>query len=66
MHIACSVYRLQNEEDAVRNINTKQLIMKNKRLYNDLCEILHVLEDEFYVTFNDDEIANIIQIIKQC
>lgn len=66
MHIACSVYRLQNEEDAVRNINTKQLIMKNKRLYNDLCEILRVLEDEFYIKFNDDEIANIIQIIKQC
>ena len=66
MHIACSIYRLQNGWESVKNINTKQLVQKNKRLYHDLREILSLIEEEFYIEFNDDEIANIIQIIKQC
>ncbi|WP_305152025.1 PRD domain-containing protein [uncultured Dubosiella sp.] len=66
MHIACLIYRLQNDGETIKNGNTRQLILKNKRLYNDLCEILHLAEEEFYVRFNDDEIANIIQIIKKC
>jgi hypothetical protein len=40
--------------------------MKNKRLYNGLKEILHLIEEEFLIVFDDDELANIIQIIKQC
>ena len=65
MHIACSIYRLQNENKSVKNGQTKHIILKNKRLYNDLKEILHLIEEEFYVEFNDDELANIIQIIRQ-
>ncbi len=39
---------------------------QNKRLYNGLKEILHLIEEEFLIVFDDDELANIIQIIKQC
>ena len=66
MHIACSIYRLQNENKSVKNGQTKHIILKNKRLYNDLKELLHLIEEEFCVEFNDDELANIIQIIRQC
>ena len=33
MHIACSIYRLQNENKSVKNGQTKHIILKNKRLY---------------------------------
>lgn len=66
MHLACAIYRLQNDGKSNRNINASQLISKNKRLYNDLCEILNIIEDEFYIKFDDNEIAYIIQIIKKC
>ena len=66
MHIACSIYRMQNGEKSVKNGQAKHIIMKNKRLYNGLKEILHLIEEEFLIVFDDDELANIIQIIKQC
>ncbi|WP_040210942.1 PRD domain-containing protein [Clostridium polynesiense] len=66
MHIACSIYRMQNQQFRPRNEQSNRIISKNKRLYNDLKDILAKAEDEFYVKFNDDEYANIIQIIKQC
>ncbi|WP_276886299.1 PRD domain-containing protein [Allobaculum stercoricanis] len=66
MHLACATYRLQNDERSTRNVNAKELISKNKRLYNDLCEVLSLIEDEFYIKFDDNEIAYIIQIIKKC
>ena len=40
MHIACSIYRMQNGEKSVKNGQAKHIIMKNKRLYNGLKEIL--------------------------
>ena len=66
MHIACSIYRMQNGEKSVKNGQAKHIRMKNKRLYNGLKEILHLIEEEFLIVFDDDELANIIQIIKQC
>ena len=66
LHIACSIYRMQNGEKSVKNGQAKHIIMKNKRLYNGLKEILHLIEEEFLIVFDDDELANIIQIIKQC
>lgn len=66
MHIACLIYRLQNDGETPKNVNTKQLILKNKRLYNDLCEILHTAEEEFYIRFQDDDVANMIQMIRMC
>ena len=66
MHIACSVHRIQNDEKPIKNGNATQIIAKNKRLYNNLRDILNLLEKEFCIQFNDDEIANIIQYIKKC
>lgn len=57
---------MQNGEKSVKNGQAKHIIMKNKRLYNGLKEILHLIEEEFLIVFDDDELANIIQIIKQC
>lgn len=66
LHIACSIYRMQQQEPLPKNGQTQRIIAKNKRLYNDLKEFLSLAEDEFYVHFDDDELANIIQIIKKC
>lgn len=66
MHIACSIHRIQNDEQPIKNGNATQIIIKNKRLYNNIRDILNLLEKEFYIQFNDDEIANIIQYIKKC
>ena len=66
MHIACMIYRTQNQEEAPVNRQSSYIISKNKRLYNDLKDILASVEAEFYITVSDDEVANIIQIIRQC
>ena len=66
MHIACMIYRIQKQETAPQNRHTQSIIAKNKRLYHDLKESLARVESEFYISINDDELANIIQIIKRC
>lgn len=66
MHIACMIYRIQKQETAPQNRHTQNIIAKNKRLYHDLKESLARVESEFYISINDDELANIIQIIKRC
>lgn len=65
MHIACSLHRMLAEEKMPANIHREAILQKNKRLYNDIKDILQPLEEEFEVIFHDDEIANIICIIKQ-
>ena len=47
------------------NNNREKNISRQKRLYNDLKDILKPLEDKFQVTFGDDELANVIGIVKQ-
>lgn len=66
MHIACSIYNIQQQTQAPQNRQAQRIISKNKRLYHDLKKILTLAEEEFYVRFSDDELANIIQIIKKC
>lgn len=66
MHIACSIYHLQQQKEPPKNGQAQRIISKNKRLYNDLKDFLTLVEEEFYVQFSDDELANIIQIIKKC
>lgn len=65
MHIACSIYRIQQGEKSPANIHKDSILNKNKRLYNDIKDLLAVLEEVFSMIFNDDEVANIICIIKQ-
>ena len=66
IHIVCTIYHLQNGEESEKNKAKEKIIFKNKKLYNDLKDILSVIEDEFYIKFSDDEISYIIQIIKKC
>ncbi len=65
MHIACSIYHMQRNTPLPQNPTAQRVIAKNKRLYNDLKDFLAPAEAEFYVKFSDDELANIIQIIKR-
>ena len=65
MHIACAIYRMQQGGEMPVNINREKIISRQKRLYNDLKDILKPLEDKFQVTFGDDELANVIGIVKQ-
>lgn len=45
MHIACLIHRLQNDKTTVKNRSAKQILLRNKRLYNDLREILRIAEE---------------------
>lgn len=65
MHIACSIPRIKANRELPLNVYKDSIISKNKRLYHKLKDILEPVESEMGVLFNDDEIATIIEIIKQ-
>lgn len=65
LHIACAIQRMLTKGNMPVTINRESLISKNKRLYNDLQDILKPLEEMFEIHFSDDELACIIAIIKQ-
>ena len=64
LHVACCIYRMQKENYTSENIHRDAILNKNKRLYYSLKDVLLPLEEEFEIRFNDDEIANIISIIR--
>lgn len=63
MHIACSISRIKMNEPFPTNFHKNSVIIKHKRLYHELKEILKPLEDSMMVEFSDDELATIIEII---
>jgi len=65
MHIACNIQRIKNDDRAVLHMNKERIISRNKRLYNGIKDILQPMEQAFEINFNNDEIANIISIIKE-
>lgn len=65
LHIACSIYSIINKEDIRKNPKRNLILNKNKRLYNDLKEFLTPFEEYYCINFNDDELANIISIVKK-
>lgn len=65
LHIACNVYALVNHESPAINYKKETILNKHKRLYNDLIGLLEPIEEAYQIHFNDDEIANIISIIKK-
>lgn len=65
MHIACSVHRLASEGVQLHNTQSDTILNKNKRLYNELKEVVHPIEKAYKISFNDDELAYIISMIKQ-
>lgn len=64
VHIACSIGRMVNHEPMPMNVKKNQILSSNKRLYYEIKEILAPIEKVMEITFNDDEIAIIIEIIK--
>lgn len=66
MHIACNIQRIKDNDRGIQqHIHKERVISRNKMLYNDIKDILGSLEEAFEINFNDDEIANIISIIKK-
>jgi len=65
MHVACSVQRIKEDNFGAHHPHRDNIIKRNKRLYNNLKDIFKPLENAFEIELNDDEIANIISIIKK-
>ena len=65
LHISCAVERIRKGENMPEKTNRKAIISRNKRLYNDLHDILWGVEDTFGIQFSDDELAYIIGIVKK-
>ena len=64
MHVACSINRIKSGEGFLKNIHKEGILLHNKKLYHSLKDILAELEAAMNFTFNDDELATIIEIIK--
>lgn len=64
VHIACSIGRMINHEPMPINVKKDQILNKNKSLYNHIKDILAPMEKAMDVSFSDDELAIIIEIIK--
>lgn len=64
MHVACSINRIKSGEGFLKNIHKEGILLHNKKLYHSLKDILAELEAAMSFTFNDDELATIIEIIK--
>lgn len=65
MHIATNIHRLQHEIESAPNYKTNLILNRNKKLYNDLQDVMASIESEFSIEFKEDDFANIIGIIKQ-
>ena len=65
LHISCAVERIRKGENMPEKTNRQAIISRNKRLYNDLHDILWGVEDTFGIQFSDDDLAYIIGIVKK-
>jgi len=65
IHIACAINRLIAREPMPQNLYREQIIRQNSRDYRELMRLLHPLEKSFHVVFSDNELANIITIIRK-
>lgn len=65
VHLASLVSRLQQEGTTPDNPVKDRIITSHKRLFYELTEIVTPLEEEFGIEIPEDEIANIISIIKE-
>lgn len=64
IHIACCMEHILEGRDMPINRNKNEVIRENHRLYEELRSSFQVLEREFGITFDENEFANIISIIK--
>ncbi len=64
LHLACLINRIKSGAELPINVHRDALLLKNKRAYNDIKDIIVDLEEDTEVTIGDDEIATIIEILK--
>ena len=65
VHIACSINRCCANEPTPVNIQKNQIIAKYEKLFRSLLKIFKPVERAFDIIISDDEIANIISMIKK-
>jgi transcriptional regulatory protein LevR len=64
IHIACCMEHMKDGSIMPVNIYKNDIIGENQSLYQAIKSSFKVIEEEFKVVFDDNEIANIISIIK--
>lgn len=64
VHIACCIEYMLEKVPMSVNIYKNDILMENDELYNLIKKSFSIIEKEFNVEFSDDELANIISIIK--
>jgi transcriptional regulatory protein LevR/transcriptional regulator with AAA-type ATPase domain len=65
MHIACNINRMLGKEPLLQNMRKEQILNSYDAVYKKILQILKPLERTFDVIFTDDELANLIMIIKK-
>ena len=65
VHIACSINRACAKETTPINIKKTQIFMKYEQLTKEVAKCFKPIEKSFDIIITDDEIANIICIIKK-
>lgn len=64
VHIACCIEYLLERAPMKPNIHKEEILSQNYELYSSIKKSFSVIEKEFEVKFGDDELANIISIVK--
>lgn len=65
VHLACTLDRLRAGNVTPKNMNKEEVIKKNMYLYRIIVKHMTELEKAFSIDINDDEICNIIYILKK-
>ncbi|MCR0567535.1 PRD domain-containing protein [[Clostridium] innocuum] len=65
MHLAGSINRLTSNERIAISKNDTKILIKNKTILNDLHDILKPIENYFNIKYKDEELENLIRIIKK-
>lgn len=65
MHMASALDRMITNQEIKPIHQYKTIIAKNKKIYNDLKDCLKPIEETFEISYLEEEIASLIQIIKK-
>lgn len=65
IHVACCIEHMKKHSDIPINIYADEIISENIILYKAFKKSFEILESEFQVTFDNNEIANMISIINK-
>lgn len=65
IHIACAINRLIAQEELPVNIHKDDIITDHKELFYNVTKSLKPLERVFKIVFTDNEVANIVAIMKE-